>query len=195
MLYLAGSTQNHIPKNPTFIKNKINYHHDDDCLLADIERIKGIFPNGFTEADDYYYFTNFETLHNYIGKSKGNPKEFQRIVLEKNKSKSRVREEAQPSAALTAALDKIFKKGFNIYQLINRLKKESKVGARVPDEVLLRVCESWEKNACGVKADWPWFAKAVAGEWEAYNVRKNIQESKEWKSKPAISIKDILNKP
>jgi hypothetical protein len=90
MLYMAGSTNNCITKNIKFICNKVNYHHEEACFLADIERIKTLFPR-LKEKNGFYYFNNFNELHNFIGKSKGNPKEIQRIVPEK--SKRRVREE------------------------------------------------------------------------------------------------------
>jgi hypothetical protein len=94
MLYLAGSTNNHIPKNIKFICNKINYHHEEACFISDISRIKSLFQRFRESREGYYYFNNFNELHNFIGKSKGNPKEFQRIAPEKSKSKRRVREEA-----------------------------------------------------------------------------------------------------
>lgn len=88
MLYMAGSTNNSIPKNIKFICNKINYHHEEACFLSDIERIKNLFSR-FKEKNGVYYFNNFNELHNFIGKSKGNPKELQRIVPEKSKSKNK----------------------------------------------------------------------------------------------------------
>ena len=82
LLYLAAATRNKIPKNYRFICNKINYHHEKECLQADIERIKAIF-HRFREHKDCYSFDKFEELHNYIlGKSKGNPKDSQRIAPE-----------------------------------------------------------------------------------------------------------------
>ena len=93
MLYLAGSTNNHIPKNIKFICNKINYHHEEACFISDIARIKSLFQRFKESREGFYYFNNFNELHNFIGKSKGNPKEFQRIAPEKSKSKRRVREE------------------------------------------------------------------------------------------------------
>ncbi|MFA5196718.1 MAG: hypothetical protein WC401_13045 [Bacteroidales bacterium] len=90
MLYMAGSTNNNIPKNLKFICNKINYHHEEECFKSDIKRIKEVFPK-FIENDHFYSFEKFEELHNYIGKSKGNPKEIQRMIPEK--SKRRVRED------------------------------------------------------------------------------------------------------
>lgn len=92
MLYMAGTTKNNISKNISFIKNKINYHHEEQCFLSDIERIKIVFPK-FKEIDGFYHFENFEELHNYIGKSKGNPKEIQRSskgsYQNKNKKKNK----------------------------------------------------------------------------------------------------------
>ena len=84
MLYMAGSTNNKTPKNIKFICNKINYHHEEACFTADIERMKNLFP-GFQERNGFYYFNNFNKLHNFIGNSKGTPKEHQRIAPEKSK--------------------------------------------------------------------------------------------------------------
>ena len=99
MLYMAGTTSNHISKNTKFICNKINYHHEEDCFKADVARIKAVFPKAFKEDEECYYFTNFEELHNYIGKAKGTPKEVQRLAQSKSKSKSKSkrREERQRS--------------------------------------------------------------------------------------------------
>jgi hypothetical protein len=87
LLYLAGATDNQIPKNVNFICNKVNYHHEQGCFLADMERIKTIFPR-FIEGENYYYFNNFHELHNRLAKkdfqrtSKGLPKELQRVTPE-----------------------------------------------------------------------------------------------------------------
>jgi len=91
MLYMAGVTNNHITKNSRFIRNKINYHHEEDCFLSDIERIKTVF-HRFKEKDGFYCFDNFEELHNYVfkkGNSKGTPKELQRLEQNKNKNKNK----------------------------------------------------------------------------------------------------------
>ena len=90
MLYMAASSNNKIPKNYRFVSHKINYSHEESCLVADIDRIKSVFPK-FIEEEDCYKFNNFHELHNFINKrkSKGTPKELQRIIPEKR----RVREE------------------------------------------------------------------------------------------------------
>ena len=96
LLYLAGRTENEIPKNIKFLCHKINYNHDGNCFLSDIKRIQDVFPK-FIEKEDYYYFKNFNELHNYIGKrkSKGNPKEFQRIAPEKEEEKEEEKEKIE----------------------------------------------------------------------------------------------------
>ena len=94
LLYLAGATDNKIPKNINFICNKVNYHHEQGCFTADIDRIKSIFPR-FIECEDCYYFNNFHELHNRVsskdltGASKGHPKELQRDIPEKEKEQEK----------------------------------------------------------------------------------------------------------
>uniref|UniRef100_A0A6M3JJF1 Uncharacterized protein n=1 Tax=viral metagenome TaxID=1070528 RepID=A0A6M3JJF1_9ZZZZ len=65
LLYMAGSTQNKITKNLRFIAHKVNYHHEDTCMVADIKRIIEIFPK-FKEGNEFYYFENFNELHNWF---------------------------------------------------------------------------------------------------------------------------------
>lgn len=95
---------------------------------------------------------------------------------------------------LKTALDKVFKDGFNIYECLNKLKKESKVGAQVPNEVLLGVCDSYWKNKTKIKKTWPWFAKTIVAEWHAWNAEQNIREGQEYKQDRTMpqSIKEIL---
>jgi hypothetical protein len=120
MLYMAGSTNNNIPKNLKFICNKINYHHEEECFKSDIKRIKEVFPK-FIENDHFYSFEKFEELHNYIGKSKGNPKEIQRMIPEKSKNKRRVRiredkdKEEDKEASFVFLKEKLFLKNWGEY--------------------------------------------------------------------------------
>jgi len=89
MLILAGKTGNNTPKTYSYIKNTINYNHEQTCFESDIKRIMEIFPK-LKQSEKTYYFEKFEELHNYIGKetlkrlrkSKGNPREIQRIAPE-----------------------------------------------------------------------------------------------------------------
>ena len=94
LLYLAGATDNKIPKNVNFVCNKVNYHHEQACFLADVARIKAVFPR-FQECDDCYYFNNFHELHNrtsrqeYVRNSKGTPKELQRVTPEEEEEQDK----------------------------------------------------------------------------------------------------------
>lgn len=86
LLYLAGATKNEIPKNLSFIKNKINYAHDFDCLTADLKRITDVFDQ-FIEEPNFYKFNKFDELHNFIGgrNSFGTPLELRRFSQKENK--------------------------------------------------------------------------------------------------------------
>lgn len=83
------------------------------------------------------------------------------------------------SPALQAAFDEVYKAGLNIYALMNQLKGQSKIGASVPEEVLLRVFEAWRKDKGQIKDQWPWFCRVVTAEWEAWNSRQNEKDSAE----------------
>jgi len=92
LLYLAGRTNNQIPKNIPYICNKINYNHDPKCFESDIERIRAVFPK-FKEHNNLYSFEKFYELHNFkAGKSKGTPKVIRRNAKGRNRVRVRVRE-------------------------------------------------------------------------------------------------------
>ena len=90
MLILAGKTGNNIPKTYTYIKNTINYNHEQGCFDADIKRIRAIFPK-LKETDNGYYFEKFEELHNYIDKE----------VLKAKKEEKKKQQEIQRKSAGT----------------------------------------------------------------------------------------------
>ena len=95
LLYLAGRSHNKISKNIAFVKNKVNYHHDETCYKSDIDRIKEVF-HKFKENKDFYYFEKFEILHNRIddfkvGSSQGVPKD----VLKEKKVKEKEKKEKE----------------------------------------------------------------------------------------------------
>jgi hypothetical protein len=87
---------------------------------------------------------------------------------------------------LNTELQKVFKDGFNIYSLINKVKKESDSGAEIPKEVLMRVCSRYWEDKATFKEPWPWFVAVVKREWL-------LEEHNNFKKAPmAQSIKDIL---
>lgn len=87
LLALAGKTNNHIRNEIHFIKSRLNL---SSLNMADIERVSVVFPK-LRCSNGYWSFDNFEETHNYImakyRKSKGTPKERQRLEQNKNKNK------------------------------------------------------------------------------------------------------------
>jgi hypothetical protein len=94
MLMLAGKSHNKIISNIQYIRNTINYGHDDDCFKADMLRIMEVYPK-LKQDEKSYFFENFESLHNFIG----TPKDYQRKSKgndqnkNKNKNKNKKRKE------------------------------------------------------------------------------------------------------
>lgn len=118
MLYMAAITDNCITKNPRFICSKINYHHEEECFLRDIDRIKEVF-SGFTEDANGYHFSNFHELHNYMGKPTSKSRDFPDKDKEKIKIKRRIRKEEDKERFISPS--KEFK------ELVNTLSKEKSI--------------------------------------------------------------------
>jgi len=109
---------------------------------------------------------------------------------------SRVEIKDQPSEKLKATLDQILKDGFNIYKLLERLKKELKweKGRLFPEEVLLKVCDSYAKNKATVKDQWAWFKVAIQKASEEYFAAKNIEEHRKMKEAGPVSLGELLRR-
>lgn len=106
LLLLAGMTNNKITKNTHFICHKLNYNHEEACFIADIKRIKEVFPR-FKE-DEFYYFENFENIHNQVRDSqriaKGYPKTEKGLDQIKNKNKIKKEDSSASHLPLKAQL-------------------------------------------------------------------------------------------
>ena len=83
LLLLAGLTHNNIPDEPKFIKRHLNLALEESKISEKITKICLVFPK-VVRKSHFINFKNFNALHNYIGKSKGNtwdsPKEENSIV-------------------------------------------------------------------------------------------------------------------
>ena len=76
-------------------------------------------------------------------------------------------------------IDKILSKvyqSFPIYKFLGKLKK---CKIKLPEEVILCVCNSYLKNKVGIKDKWAWFMITAKECWKNYNASHNIAESKE----------------
>lgn len=89
LLGLAGKTNNMIRNEIGFIKARLNLK---DVSISDLQTISKVFPK-FILHNGYWKFSNFEEIHNYIlGKSKGNPKELQRVEQKEKKKENKNKE-------------------------------------------------------------------------------------------------------
>lgn len=200
LILLASATYNKVPKNPDALRIGLKTTQDLETLKKSIAEIKANFPK-FKEAKGFYFFDKFEEKTNYIPKQ-AIPRKAQgsaRVGVDKSRvDKSRVyknrEEKTGPSAALKAALDSVYKKGFNIYELINRVKKELRwqPGRYFPEEVLLGVCEEYNKYDGKIEKPWPWFVKVLELKSNEYYAQQQVTKHQEVKSMGAVSLKDIL---
>ena len=67
-------------------------------------------------------------------------------------------------------------KDFPIYKFLGKLNKFK---IKLPEEVIISVCNSYLKNKSGIKDKWAWFMRASKECWADYNAKCNITESKE----------------
>lgn len=76
---------------------------------------------------------------------------------------------------LNQELMKEVSKGFNIYQFLTKLKNDKKI--EIPEDVISRICVSYQRNKAGIKADWAWFVVTTDQEWKNWNAGQNVKES------------------
>ena len=93
-------------------------------------------------------------------------------------------------------LEQVYADGFNIYQCLNRLKKDLGFAKdfSFPSEVVTKVCEQYFKDK--PTKPWAWFVKVFASESEKYHAQENIRVNEESKlisfdSRIKTLIKDL----
>jgi len=95
-----------------------------------------------------------------------------------------------------AALKEIELSGFNIYQCINKLKKDKKwrKDENLPDEVILKVCAQYWKQKPDIKRPFPWFTDVLNAEVRAWGAAQSMAQGKELKNLPiADFMKDLIS--
>lgn len=204
--------------NPKLLKSLI-FPYDDNSLLIqeylnnldklkvitlyEINNEKFIKINNWTKHQTLTYKGKDDIPEPILNQSLINPEP----TLITNTSKDKLSKDniKQPSAGkkqpvsvnnlLITELRNVFKSGLNIYALIERMKKQlgwSK-DRQFPDEVLLKVCHSYEQGKDKIENDWAWFCAAIKKASEEYFAEQNIKQGQEWKQQGvAQSIKDIL---
>lgn len=196
LLGISRSTGNKIPKKMGVVGELLRTKRDTTEVKSAINRIKSNFPK-FKENKYFYYFEDYELrLNNSAPKKTGmgcvDEDEDKDVDKDEDEDKD-LNNKASP--ALRAVLNKVFKDGFNIYSLINRVKKELKWGAgqMFPEEVLMRVCEAYEQDKGKITEPWPWFVKVLKLESANWNANRNMAEGQGHKqANMALSVKQIL---
>lgn len=95
-----------------------------------------------------------------------------------------------PTAAEAALNDIYLNQKINVYQIINRFKKELRgrgvtmLGPdyRIPDEVIIETCEGFKKTS--VERPYPWFLKVLRQELEIWWVGRQDQAHEALKAEP-----------
>jgi len=84
LLMLAGATNNYVPDDENFLKNRLNLSESTQNIRKNLSKILSIFPKTVSR-NGFLKFKNFNRLHNYIrecpGSALGVPKE----ALDKNR--------------------------------------------------------------------------------------------------------------
>jgi hypothetical protein len=109
-----------------------------------------------------------------------------------------VNKQAEPAGAVSSKtkeiLDSVYKQGFNIYQLINKFKKDAhwRKDDNIPDEVLIKICEQYQKDKDDIRDPYPWFIKVLKMESASYFANKNIAANARFKKEGIGKMADIL---
>lgn len=170
-----------------------------------LQEIKKKYPN-FKSNKHFYYWKDFNEYTNYIpkGKSQGKPREIpstEHIDIHIDTDIHRdidIHKDlpAKPgySENLTKKLDLVYKDGFNIYALINKMKLtfKQRPGFQFPEPVLDEICQAYWKDKAQISEPWPWFARVLADRWTQWNANQNIQEHEIVKKQGGLSIAQIL---
>lgn len=97
---------------------------------------------------------------------------------------------------LEQCLKTVYSNGFNIYALINRWKKlavkRKYRDLRIPDEVLITICNQYMQYRPRIISQWPWFITVLKAECEKYNARQVITEHEQYKTPGPVSLADLL---
>ena len=83
--------------------------------------------------------------------------------------------ERKASSLAKGKLTLVFQ-SFPIYKYLGKLNKDN---IKLPEEVIITICESYLKNKLHIINKWAWFMITAKECWKNYNARKNISDSAE----------------
>lgn len=97
--------------------------------------------------------------------------------------------------ALKIQFDKIHADGLNIYALMNKAKRILKAPKlHFPDQVLLKVCDSYWLHRREIKRPFPWFLRVLREEWLLYQARSHDEGDDTLARGSCAAIGEILVK-
>jgi len=90
----------------------------------------------------------------------------------------------------------VYKRGFNIYMLLNKVKKQLKRVVNFPPEVIIAVCKEFisTSDKSKIRNNYTWFIRVMIAKTHEHQANQNIYEHQKYKKSPPIAqnIKDIL---
>jgi len=112
-------------------------------------------------------------------------------TLTKEKKERQAPPASKENKKVTELLDRVYKRGFNIYKLLGRFKKERTYD--LPEPVIEKVCNCYLLKTEKINNEWAWFITSAKQASMDYFAERNKQEGTAWKNSPqALSLKDIL---
>lgn len=99
------------------------------------------------------------------------------------------------SPKVKEAMERILQDGFNIYEMINKVKANMRQPEtwNFPEQVILKVCEAYFKEKDKINDPWPWFITVLKQESESWFAEQNITQAQIYKKDSgALSLAQIL---
>jgi hypothetical protein len=95
LISLSGIMDNEIPNSSAWIRRTFNLQMTEERVEGAIRNVADVFPK-LLIANGLISWENFEEIHNYtVGKSKGTPKELQRLEQKKKKKENKKEKEKE----------------------------------------------------------------------------------------------------
>jgi hypothetical protein len=90
----------------------------------------------------------------------------------------------------------VYRRGCNIYMMINKVKKKLKKVDNFPPEVIIEVCKEYMrfKDMDKIKSDYAWFIRVLVAKSDQWNANRQISEHQKHKNEQPIAqnVKKIL---
>ena len=133
--------------------------------------------------------TNGYATNISVGNGDGDGKENGKEIVNKQRGSG-----GDVSSKTKELMEQVYSQGFNIYQLINKFKKDAKwrKDENIPDDVLIKICEQYKKDKNSIRDPYPWFIKVLKMESAAFFSNMNEKKGKEFKKQGIGRFADIL---